>query len=368
LNGVDFILTTSALGGAEMFTLELARACAEQVDVSIVTQPGSPLEARAEEIGLHVRTLQLGSKLGRRTLPVNASRYWAARRRLSAEIASGAAEDRWSILQFKWEELLWAGEVAASRVCLIEHGPIPSDLVRIPWARQRLVRAFRRAAVVMAVSDPAETSVAETTGRRPDRLQAGLDPVRVAAARSVSHGLRAAVSGDAALVAVYVGRLTSAKGVHHLADLVDAYPGIAAVFVGDGPERHALEARAARNSRLKIVGHVVDPLPYIAAADASVLLSTEAGEGRPLAALESLAVGRPVIGLSSTPALAAMAAEFGSDRVHLVDSSKPSIVRNALMSARSPVSPPSIPSWSDVALELTSLLARATEARDVVAA
>ena len=70
-----------------------------------------------------------------------------------------------------------------------------------------------------------------------------------------------------------------------------------ALFIGDGPMRPAVEARAAA---LGIAEHVLitglqqDVRPLVAACDATVLCST-AVETFSLAALEAMALGRPVV-------------------------------------------------------------------------
>jgi glycosyltransferase involved in cell wall biosynthesis len=353
MNGLDFLLSTDSLAGAELYTLELAQACADAVDVSIAGRAGSRLLVRAAELGLETRGVELGPKLGRRTALENALRFRSARRTLREEMGRS---DRWTVLQFKWEELLWGGEPAADQVCLIEHGPIPPDLLRIPWARQRLARAFSSAAVVCAVSDPAERSIAALCGRRPERLGAGIDAARLRRAHERAVELRAPLAGSSSLLVAYAGRLTRQKGVHRIVDLVEAFPDVAAVLVGDGPERAALERRAAANEGVTVAGHVGDAWPYLAAADVAVLLSSEAGEGRPLVGLESLALGTPVVGLAATPALQALAREFGSERVVLVPEAEPAVVRAALARTAKPTPAVELPTWDQVASEFLALV------------
>jgi glycosyltransferase involved in cell wall biosynthesis len=68
------------------------------------------------------------------------------------------------------------------------------------------------------------------------------------------------------------------------------------LLVGDGPERGRLVELAAElgiSSAVLFVGHVPDPAPYYAAADAVAL--TSRSEGSPNALLEAMAAGKPVI-------------------------------------------------------------------------
>jgi glycosyltransferase involved in cell wall biosynthesis len=70
-----------------------------------------------------------------------------------------------------------------------------------------------------------------------------------------------------------------------------------AVVVGDGPERAGLEAEAASlglHGRVVFAGHADDVRPFYAAADCMALPSHS--EGSPLALLEAMAAGLPVVG------------------------------------------------------------------------
>jgi glycosyltransferase involved in cell wall biosynthesis len=88
-------------------------------------------------------------------------------------------------------------------------------------------------------------------------------------------------------------RLTAWKRVE-IAVEAAARAGAELIVVGDGEERRALEARAAKlGGVVRFVGHQRDPRPFI--ADCSVTLSTADREPLGLSVLESLAMKRPVI-------------------------------------------------------------------------
>ncbi len=101
-------------------------------------------------------------------------------------------------------------------------------------------------------------------------------------------------------VLVVVGRLEPQKGHVVLLDamttVVAAFARARLVCIGDGALRRQLEARARilgiQNS-VRFVGYQRDVAGWLALADATVLPSFY--EGLPLAAIESLAAGRPVI-------------------------------------------------------------------------
>jgi glycosyltransferase involved in cell wall biosynthesis len=104
---------------------------------------------------------------------------------------------------------------------------------------------------------------------------------------------RAALGVDGPLL-VTVGRLTAAKNqalaVRALADVPDA----TLLVVGDGPERRALEAAALPlDGRVVFTGTRRDARAITGAADVVVIPSES--EGLPLAALEALAAGRPIV-------------------------------------------------------------------------
>lgn len=108
--------------------------------------------------------------------------------------------------------------------------------------------------------------------------------------------VRAAVGTPvAAKVLVCVGRLEPGKGQDTLVDLV---PGLDAHLwlIGDGAGRPALAARAAQNDvadRVHLLGTRRDVPDLLAAADAFVFASVS--EGLPLAVLEAMAAGLPIV-------------------------------------------------------------------------
>lgn len=93
-----------------------------------------------------------------------------------------------------------------------------------------------------------------------------------------------------------LARLTPVKDVALALDAVAACDGVALEIVGDGPERSALEARAAASGagdRIRFVGFDPDPLPRLARWRA--LLVTSHHEGNPISVLEAMALGTPVV-------------------------------------------------------------------------
>jgi glycosyltransferase involved in cell wall biosynthesis len=358
---IVFVSVSSVLGGGELYLLRTAKAASARVDVAIAGSPATPILSAAQEHGLPAVELPLGEKLGFRTALTNLARFPVARRRLR-RFLERTHPGEWTLLQYKWEELLWAGEVVPERVAIWEHGPIPSPVLRVPWARARVARAFRRAAAVFAWSAPARQAIAALSGRQPDMLAAGVDRDLARAARSQRQAVRARYGvqpGEPLLV--FAGRLVEDKGVTDLVKSLPALRGARALICGDGPARARLEALVGRlhlEDRVHFVGFVADPLPYLAAGDATVLLSRSPGEGRPLVAVESQAVGTPVLGLAGPPALEHLAGEGLAD---LISHSDPATIRRGVeLVLTRPRVPIEAPSWEEAAGRFLSVL----QARD----
>jgi glycosyltransferase involved in cell wall biosynthesis len=97
-------------------------------------------------------------------------------------------------------------------------------------------------------------------------------------------------------VVLTVARLDGQKGITHLLDAVATLPNASFAIAGDGPNRAALEQRAATlgvSDRVRFLGHRHDVPALLAAADLFVLPSLY--EGLPLSVLEAMAAGVPVV-------------------------------------------------------------------------
>lgn len=349
---IRFLVNSGALGGAERYVLRLALALSSQAEVAIAGPSGAPVLVQANAQGLSAEEVSIGQKLGRRTALRNLAAAPRARRRLHKHM-SRWTDEGWCVLQFKWEEMLWAGEVAPERVCLLEHGPIPTELTRIHVLRNRLRRAFESAEVVHAAGVPAQRSIRALCGREAQLLHGGVDGDRVAAALAAAQAVRGQLGiGARDLLLTYAGRVVADKGVRDLVHLAAAASDRTVLIVGEGPaleEVRSLAKRLQVDDRVRTPGQVEDALPYLAASDATVLMSRERGEGRPLLAVESLSVGVPVIALESF-ATESLAHEFGDGAVYLVPDASTSTFAATLESLRAaPRREPVWTSWRSTA-------------------
>jgi glycosyltransferase involved in cell wall biosynthesis len=94
---------------------------------------------------------------------------------------------------------------------------------------------------------------------------------------------------------LFVGRLADEKRPEWVIKMAAelAGDGVRTVIIGDGPLRHEVEEAAKRNSRLSWIPEIDFVEPALAAADVLVLPSKT--EGIPLVAMESLALGTPLV-------------------------------------------------------------------------
>lgn len=124
------------------------------------------------------------------------------------------------------------------------------------------------------------------------------EPFVAAAARRAAA--RAALGLDADTVVVgSVNRLVPLKRVSLLIDAVARIQGanIHLLLVGDGPERHALEAQSrALSVPVTFTGHRHDVPELLSAMDIFAFASSS--EGQPNAVLEAMAAGLPVVAAS----------------------------------------------------------------------
>ena len=184
--------------------------------------------------------------------------------------------------------------LAAPRACAsvaTHHGVTAhSRSVRAYEALAR--RLYRRLTRVVAVSEAGVEELraggvpAARISRIPNFLALDLAPL------DPSGPLLAGVAPEL----LYVGRLSPEKGLDVLLDAVRHVDGLRVRLLGEGRSRAALEAQVASmalGGRVQFQGFCDDVRPYLGAAQVLVLPSFR--EGLPMALIEAVAAGLPVV-------------------------------------------------------------------------
>lgn len=303
---VLMLLHNLGVGGAEMVVYHLARELARIGCRPVVCawRRGGPLEARFQAAGIPVETPTVEQGGPRRLAVPRRLRAIVDRHRIDLIHAHMSDSAAWGVLL----------QHVTGRPCLITHHN--HDLVDTV-ERGRLYRRARRRLLLVCASRAAANVAVSASVR--DRLAAGvrLPPERlvvvpngipqppgeaVERAGAERRARRAAGHGPKI---VYVGRLTRVKGVETLLAAAPAVlarlPGASFAIIGDGPRRAALQAMADAlgvADRVSFPGTVADVGPWLAAAD--LFTSASWIEGLPLASLEAMSWGLPVV-LSDVP-------------------------------------------------------------------
>lgn len=244
----------------------------------VVTGAGTELERRLREEGVDVNAVGWQAGLS----PAAARAAWIESRRGGAILH---AHDGHSTTI--------AGMAATlSQVPYLATRRVDFPLRRLGfWGRADRVVAISeavRAIVIRGGLDPARVPV----------IHSGIDIGAVAAANPA--GARHAVGiAEHVPLAIATGALVGHKD-HHTLILAAAHarataPALVWAIAGEGPLRGALEREIAElglGETVRLLGHLPDPLPLVAAADCFVTSSKEEGLGT--AMLDAMALGRPV--------------------------------------------------------------------------
>jgi len=166
-----------------------------------------------------------------------------------------------------------------------------------PSSRLQLRALAARLSAYVAVSHALGARLTGELGWPPAKLEVihnGVDPARVRRPRDPA--LRRELGGDGGFVVLAVARLHAQKGLGDLLRAAAELPEARFALAGEGPERARLEAEAGRlgvGDRVRFLGRRADVPELLAAADAFVLPSLY--EGSPLAVLEAMAAGLPLV-------------------------------------------------------------------------
>ncbi|MBC4014538.1 glycosyltransferase [Siccirubricoccus deserti] len=221
---------------------------------------------------------------------------------------------------------VWLGQEFGLPVVITARGSDTSLLPRYRVPRRLIQGAIAGADALIAVS----------AALREELLALGAPPGKVTVLRNgVDLGLFRPPADRAALraalgvegkVLLSVGLLIPRKGHHLTIEALAALPGHTLLVLGEGPERAALAALAARcgvADRVRLLGarpHAELPAFY-GAADAMVLASSREGWANVL--LESMACGTPVV---SSPAWGSREAVAAPEAGLVLDTATPATI------------------------------------------
>jgi len=173
-------------------------------------------------------------------------------------------------------------------------------LMSSPVKQAAFFRGQREVDHLIAVSQ-AQRATYERIGVPADRLSTVPNGIGARGARSDRRAARTALGLDPHQpVVMTVGRLAPMKGHHHLLesvpDLLARFPGLTVLVVGEGHLHRQLAEQADAlgiGGCVRLLGHRPDARVLLDAADVFVLPSLH--EGMPLAALEAMEAGLPVV-------------------------------------------------------------------------
>jgi len=236
--------------------------------------------------------------------------------RLRTPYEIGAASALLAIMRERRPDIvhshLFYSSLFASPIAALAGVPV---VVETPHLRESWRRGLKASYVVdrlagrfvdqyIAVSDANRRYLVEEKGLPAHKvvvIHNGCDLRRFTPGHRAPAGLRESLGfGATDPVLVVVGRLEPQKGHRVLFDALPAvrarFPRVRLVCVGEGALRHELErhvAAAGLVDAVRFVGQQANVADWLALADVTVLPSFY--EGLPLAAIESLAAGRPMV-------------------------------------------------------------------------
>jgi glycosyltransferase involved in cell wall biosynthesis len=179
----------------------------------------------------------------------------------------------------------------------------PAAIPMIPYMRSNLARKRRGLAGADAIVAVSSTIAADLRARAPEiaatRLEIIPNPVNIAALRAAGAAAAPPLQGPYAL---YLGKLAPNKGSAGLVQTVErARLDWPLVIAGDGPDRNALRAAAARSDRdVRLIGWIDQAAAAAWMAHASMLIFPSRGpESLSRVLIEASALGVPIAAMNT---------------------------------------------------------------------
>jgi glycosyltransferase involved in cell wall biosynthesis len=279
---LSIVHTESSLGwgGQELRILaESQGLLARGHRIRLLCPPEARIFSEAPSWGLQPEPVPIGRK--------SWAGFSALRRKLS--------EQRCDVLSTHSSTDSWLVALAniGSGIPIVRTRHISAAVPRNPLSRW----LYSRPARIVTAGEALRRDLIERNGIAPERLLSvptGADPARFAPGDKHSTRARVGLPADELLIGI-VATLRSWKGHRFLLEALPA--GAKLVIVGDGPQRQALEARAAElgiAARVVFAGNQRDVVPWMQALDIFALPSY-ANEGVPQALLQAMLVGLPCV-------------------------------------------------------------------------
>ncbi len=287
------VITSLTVGGAERLVVSAARGLAPdrfEHQICCLSARG-PLADEATAAGVPVFCLETFPGLSH---PVAFARLLALIRRVRPTVVHTHLQ----AANLYGRLAAWLAQVPV--LVATEHNVYTGKPRRYVIVERRLARVTD---VLIAVSDNVRQFLADQLGLAPATIRVvrnGVAAVAPSSARIAELRARLDPAGGRDPVIATVGSLTAKKGhtflLEAIAGLRARNVACTAVFAGEGPERPALESAVGRlglAESVHFLGSVRDVAAVLAVSDVFVLPSVV--EGLPLALLEAMLAGKPVV-------------------------------------------------------------------------
>ena len=291
---VVYLVSTLRRAGPTTQLLNLLRHLdAGRFDPVVVTLSPEPADSMLREfqaLGAPVRTLAMSRLAGLVNRGWRGDIERLVGRRLDASTVVHSQGVRGDVISARF--LRGLPRVATARNFPRDDYPLKFGKLAGHWMARSHLAAFRRLPNVVACSSTL-AELLRAQGIEAGVIPNGVDTATFRPAEAAERAdLRAALRlPGSARIGVSVGALSARKDPLLLIRAFRAIgdPGLALVFLGDGPLAAACRQAAEGDARIRFEGQVPDVTPFLRAAD--FLVSASKSEGLPNAVLEAMACG-----------------------------------------------------------------------------
>ena len=291
---VVYLVSTLRRAGPTTQLLNLLRHLdAGRFDPVVVTLSPEPADSMLPEfraLGVPVRTLAMSRLAGLVNRGWRGDIERLVGRRLDASVVVHSQGVRGDVISARF--LRGLPRVATARNFPHDDYPLKFGRLAGHWMARSHLAAFRRLPTVVACSSTL-AGLLRAQGIEAGVIHNGVDTATFRPADAAERAnLRAALGlPGSARIGVSVGALSARKDPLLVIRAFRAVrdPGLALVFLGDGPLAAACRRAAEGDARIRFEGQVDDVTSFLRAAD--YLVSASRSEGLPNAVLEAMACG-----------------------------------------------------------------------------